>query len=192
MCISTQQLVRMFDGGDWDKSYSSGIWDGNNDSTIGNEMVSEWTDSGKWDGRKSVKVGNGNGMGSEGQIVAREESGTGKIYLAVGWETRESNGRGRETSVGKGNIATVPVPVPSRPLFPSSLLPREALKFCFDFLLRDRMDRSFSFESSPSRTGEVDDNVRIQALFLKITFVFRLTKILLWVLTRFKYLRIFL
>ena len=54
------------------------------------------------------------------------------------------------------------------------------------------MDRSFSFESSPSRIGEVDDNVRIQALFLKITFVFRLTKILLWVLTRFKYLRIFL
>ena len=41
MCISTQQLVRMFDGGDWDKSYSSGIWDGKNDSTIGNEMVSE-------------------------------------------------------------------------------------------------------------------------------------------------------
>ena len=34
MCISTQQLVR-----DWDKSYSSGIWDGKNDSTIGNEMV---------------------------------------------------------------------------------------------------------------------------------------------------------
>ena len=44
---------------------NSGIWDGKNDSTIGNEMVSEWTDSGKWDGRKSVKVGNGNGMGSE-------------------------------------------------------------------------------------------------------------------------------
>ena len=72
MCISTQQLVRIFDGGDWDKSYSSGIWDGKNDSTIGNEMVSEWTDSGKWDGRKSVKVGSGNGMGSE-WIVAREE-----------------------------------------------------------------------------------------------------------------------
>ena len=41
MCISTQQLVRMFDGGDWDKSYSSGIWDGKTDSTVGNEMVSE-------------------------------------------------------------------------------------------------------------------------------------------------------
>ena len=75
MCISTQQLVRMFDGGDWDKSYSSGIWDGNNDSTIGNEMVSEWTDSGKWDGRKSVKVGNGNWMGSEWA-----DSGTGREW----------------------------------------------------------------------------------------------------------------
>ena len=70
-CISTQQLVRMFIGGDWDKSCSSGIWDGKNaDSTIGNEMVNEWTDSGKWDGRKSVKVGNG--MGSEWA-----DSGTG-------------------------------------------------------------------------------------------------------------------
>ena len=75
MCISTQQLVRMFDGGDWDKSYSSGIWDGKNDSTIGNEMVSEWTDSGKWDGRKRVKVGNGNGMGSEWP-----DSGTGREW----------------------------------------------------------------------------------------------------------------
>ena len=46
-------------------SNTTDIWDGKNDSTIGNEMVSEWTDSGKWDGRKSVKVGNGNGMGSE-------------------------------------------------------------------------------------------------------------------------------
>ena len=63
MCISTQQLVRLVDGGDWDKSYSSGIRDEKNDSIIRNEMVSEWTDSGKWDGRKSVKVGNG--MGSE-------------------------------------------------------------------------------------------------------------------------------
>ena len=73
MCISTQQLVRMFDGGDCDKSYSSGIWDGKNDSTIGNEMASEWTDSGKWDGRKSVKVGNG--MGS-----AWADSGTGRKW----------------------------------------------------------------------------------------------------------------
>ena len=48
MCTSTQQLVRMLDGGDWDKSYSSsGIWDRKNDSTVGNEMVSECTDSGK-------------------------------------------------------------------------------------------------------------------------------------------------
>ena len=54
------------------------------------------------------------------------------------------------------------------------------------------MDRSFSFESSPSRIGEVDDNVRIRALSLKIEFVFRLSKILLWVLTRFKYLWVFL
>ena len=75
MCISTQQLVRMFDGGDWDKSYSSGIWDGKNDSTIGNEMISEWTDSGKWDWRKSVKVGNGNGMGREWA-----DSGTGREW----------------------------------------------------------------------------------------------------------------
>ena len=75
MCISTQQLVRMFDGGDWDKSYSSDIWDGKNDSNIGNEMVSEWIDSGKWDGRKSVKVGNGNGMGSEWA-----DSGTGREW----------------------------------------------------------------------------------------------------------------
>ena len=82
-CISTQQLVRMFIEGDWDKSCSSGIWDGKNaDSTIGNEMVNEWTDSGKWDGRKSVKVGNG--MKSEWA-----DSGTGTVYLAVGRETRE-------------------------------------------------------------------------------------------------------
>ena len=66
-CISTQQLVRMFIGGAWDKSCSSRIWGGKNaDSTIENE----WTDSGKWDGRKSVKVGNG--MGSEWA-----DSGTG-------------------------------------------------------------------------------------------------------------------
>ena len=55
------------------------------------------------------------------------------------------------------------------------------------------MDKSFSLESSPSRIGKVNDNVvRIRALFLKIKFVFCLTKILLWVLTRFEYLRIFL
>ena len=86
-CISTQQLVRMFIGEDWDKSCSSGIWDGKNaDSTIGNEMVNEWTDSGKWDGRKSVKVGNG--MGSE-WADSGTGSGTGTVYLAVGRETRE-------------------------------------------------------------------------------------------------------
>ena len=73
-CISTQQLVRMFIEGDWDKSCSSGIWDGKNaDSTIGNEMVNEWTDSGKWDGMKSEWA----------------DSGTGTVYLAVGRETRE-------------------------------------------------------------------------------------------------------
>ena len=97
----------MFDGGDWDKSYSSGIWDGDgkNDSTIGNKMVSEWTDSGKWDGRESVKVGNG--MGSEWA-----DSGTGRE-----WDGNSSSCRGRETSVGKENIATVPasVPFPYRP-----------------------------------------------------------------------------
>ena len=110
MCISTQQLVR-----DWDKSYSSGIWDGENDSTIGNEMVSEWTDSGKWDGRKSVKVGNGNGMGSEwaDSGTGREWDGNSSSCGGTGNAGTEiSNGRGRETSVGKGNIATVPVPVP--------------------------------------------------------------------------------
>ena len=86
-CISTQQLVRMFIGRDWDKSCSSGIWVGKNaDSTIGNEMVNEWTDSGKWDGRKSVKVGNG--MGSE-WADSGTGSGTGTVYLAVGRETRE-------------------------------------------------------------------------------------------------------
>ena len=62
----------MFIGRDWDKSCSSGIWDGKHaDSTIGNEMVNEWTDSGKWDGRKSVKVGNG--MGSEWADSGQEQ-----------------------------------------------------------------------------------------------------------------------
>ena len=113
MCISKQQLVRMFDGGAWDKSYSSGIWDGKNDPTIGNEMVSEWIDSGKWDGRKSVKVGNGIGSewadsGTEREWDRNSSScgGTGNAGTEI------SNGRGRETSVGKRNIATVPVPVP--------------------------------------------------------------------------------
>ena len=77
----------MFIGGDWDKSCSSGIWDGKNaDSTIRNEMVNEWTESGKWDGRKSVKVGNG--RGSE-WADSGTGSGTGTVYLAVGRETRE-------------------------------------------------------------------------------------------------------
>ena len=58
----------------------------NADSTIGNEMVNEWTDSGKWDGRKSVKVGNG--MGSK-WADSGTGSGTGTVYLAVGRETRE-------------------------------------------------------------------------------------------------------
>ena len=65
-------------------------------------MGSAWADSGtgrKWDGNSSSCGGTGNA------------------------ETEISNGRGRETSVGKGNIATVPVPVPSRPL------PRGALVF---------------------------------------------------------------
>ena len=110
MCISTQQSVR-----DWDKSYSksSGIWDGKNDSTIGNEMVSEWTDSGKWDGRKSVKVGNG--MGSEWVDSGTGREWDGSISSCDGTGnagTEISNGIGRETSVGKGNIAIVPVPVP--------------------------------------------------------------------------------
>ena len=124
MCVSTQQLVRMFDGGDWDKSYSSGIWDGKNDSTIGNEMVSEWTDSGKWDGRKSVKVGNGMGSKWADSGTGREWDGNSSSCGGTGnAETEISNGRSRETSVGKGNIATVPVPVPFRPL------PRGALLF---------------------------------------------------------------
>ena len=129
MCISTQQLVRMFGGGDWDKSYSSGIRDGKNDSTIRNEMVSEWTDSGKWDGRKSVKVGNGMGSEWADSGTGREWDGNSSSCGGTGNAGTEiSNGRGRETSVGKGNIATVPVSVPSRPLFPSRPLPRGALK----------------------------------------------------------------
>ena len=77
----------MFIGEDWYKSCSSGIWNGKNaHSTIGNEMVNEWTDSGKWGGRKSVKVGNG--MGSE-WADSETGSGTGTVYLAVGRETRE-------------------------------------------------------------------------------------------------------
>ena len=116
MCIPTQQLVRMFDGGDWDKSYSSGIWDGKNDSTIGNEMVSEWTDSGKWDGRKSVKVGDGMGSEWADSGTGREWDGNNSSCGGTGNAGTEiSNGRGRETSVGKGNIATVPTtfPVPT-------------------------------------------------------------------------------
>ena len=115
-------------GGDWDKSCSSGIWDGKNaDSTIGNEMVNEWTDSGKWDGRKSVKVRNE--MGSEWA-----DSGTGTVYLAVGEETREHKSVTGE--VGKhrsGKEISFPFPFPfpyrSRPLFPSRPLPRGALCF---------------------------------------------------------------
>ena len=68
----------------------SGIWDGKNDSTIGNEMVSEWTDSGNWDGRKSVKAGNGNGMGSEWA-----DSGTRR-----GWDGNSSS------CGGTGNAGT--------------------------------------------------------------------------------------
>ena len=115
MCISTQQLllVRMFDGGDWDKSYSCGIWDGKNDSTIGNKMVSEWRDSRKWDGRKGVKVGNGMGSEWADSGTGREWDGNSSSCGGTGNAGTEiSNGRGRETSVGKGNIATVPVPVP--------------------------------------------------------------------------------
>ena len=113
MCISTQQLVRV-----WDKSYSSGIWDGKNDSTIGNEMVSEWTDSGKWGGRKSVKVGNGMGSEWADSGTGREWDGNSSSCGGTGNAGTEiSNGRGRETSVGKGNIATVPVPFPYRPDF---------------------------------------------------------------------------
>ena len=78
-------------------------------------MVSEWTDSGKWDGRKSVKVGNGNGMGSEwaDNGMGREWDGNSSSRGGTGNAGTEiNNGRDRETSVGKGNIATVPVPVP--------------------------------------------------------------------------------
>ena len=83
-CISTQQLVRMFIGGDWDKSCSSGIWDGKNaDSTIGNEMVNEWTDSGKWDRRKA-----GTGWEASGQIVGRE---MGREQFIVRWDGKRGN-----------------------------------------------------------------------------------------------------
>ena len=115
MCISTQQLVRMFDGGDWDKPYSSGIWDGKNDSTIANDMVRELTDSGKWDEKKSVKVGNRNGMGSEWADSGTEREWDGNSSSCGGTGnagTKISNGRGLEPLVGKGNIANAPVPVP--------------------------------------------------------------------------------
>ena len=102
--------------------------DGKNDSTIGNEMVSEWTDSGKWDGRKSVKVGKG--MGSEWA-----DSGTGREWdgnsSSCGGRgnagTEISNGRGRERKY-RNRSRSRTVPVPSRPLFPPSRpLPRGAL-----------------------------------------------------------------
>ena len=120
MCISTQQLVRMFDGGDWDKSYSSsGIWDGKNDSTIGNEMASEWTDSGKRDGRKSVKVGNGMESAWADSGTGREWTGT--VHLAVGRETRKQKSVTGE--VGKhrsGKEISRPFPFPYRPdLYPA-------------------------------------------------------------------------
>ena len=81
-------------------------------------MVSEWTDSGRWDGRKSVKVGNGMGSEWADSGTGREWDGNSSSCGGTGNAgTETSNGRGRETSVGKGNVATVPVPVPSRPLF---------------------------------------------------------------------------
>ena len=85
--------------------------DGKNDSTIGNEMVSEWTDSGKWDGRTSVKVGKG--MGSEWA-----DSGTGREWdgnnsSSCGGTgnagTEISNGRGRERKY-RNRFRSVPFP----------------------------------------------------------------------------------
>ena len=93
----------------------SGIWDGKNDSTIGNEMVSEWTDSGKWDRRKSVKVGNGNGMGSEWADSGTGREWDGIVHLAVGRETREHKSVTGE--VGKhrsGKEIPQPFPFPYR------------------------------------------------------------------------------
>ena len=114
MCISTQQLVR-----DWDKSYSSGIWDGKNDSTIGNEMIKVSGQTvGSGTGERVSKSGTGTGTGWEasGQIVAREESGTGTVHLAVGRETREHKSVTGE--VGKhrsGKEISQPFPFPYRP-----------------------------------------------------------------------------
>ena len=66
MWISTQQLVR-----DWDKSYSSGIWDGKNDSTNGNEMVKVSGQTvGSATGERVSK--SGTGWEADGQIVGRE------------------------------------------------------------------------------------------------------------------------
>ena len=66
---------------------------------------------GKWDGRKSVKVGNGMGGEWADSGTGREWDGNSSSCGATGNAGTEiSNGRGRETSVGKGNIATVSVP----------------------------------------------------------------------------------
>ena len=63
----------------------------------------------------------GKGWEASGQIVAREESGTGTtVHLAVGRETREQKSVTGE--VGKGNIATVSVPYRSRTV-PTTFFP---------------------------------------------------------------------
>ena len=82
MCISTQQLAR-----DWDKSYSSGIWDGKNDSTNGNEMVKV--------GGQTVGSGTGErvsksttGWEAGGQIVGRE---VGREQYILRWDGKHGN-----------------------------------------------------------------------------------------------------
>ena len=93
MCISTQQLVR-----DWDKSYSSGIWDGKNDSTIGNEMVKV---SGQAVGSGTGERVSKPGMGWEasGQLVGRE---VGREQFILRWDGKRGNrNQERERS---GNI----------------------------------------------------------------------------------------
>ena len=113
MCISTQQLGR-----DWDTSYSSGIWDRKNDLTIGNGMIKKVSGQtvGSGTGERVSKSGTGTGWEASGQIVAREESGTGTVHLAVGRETREHKLVTEE--VGKhrsGKEISQPFPFPYRP-----------------------------------------------------------------------------
>ena len=86
MCISTQQLVR-----DWDKSSSSGIWDGKHDSTNGNEMVKVSGQTvGSGTGERVSKSGTGWEAG--GQIVRREVGQeVGREQFILRWDGKRGN-----------------------------------------------------------------------------------------------------